>query len=279
LAQLLGIQGTVIPPEREGEVYGYLYNQSVRCAVSDWDRFEDDLCLPIFKVNDGTFVDSLCESSDIKKVVFNGLDFYDLNVNTLVRPNKNGNTDLDKWYRGFINIAGEYNWNPIRENANITNLIGAFRANFDAEKRIYDLYTQGAAGDDKNCVDKPFSFKHWYQNITTTDADGNYVCNFGQPIDGDGNVVANGSEDVVYCKLTGKIEIEDNMGKASSQDFTVLVPTRLMLYSFGMLNMSLQPAGQNESTVNWVTGLNLVGSFIVPKPAIPGGINLIPLNP
>lgn len=277
LAKLLGIQGTVIPPEREGEVYGYLYNQSVRCAVSDWDRFEDDLCLPVFKVNDGTFIDSLCESSDMKKVVFNGLDFYELNGKTLIRPNKNGNANLDKWYRGFINVAGEYNWNPIRENVNITNLFSDFRAHFNAEKRIYDLYTQGAAGESKNCVAKPFSFKHWYQNIVTINDDGKYVCNFGQAVDKNGNAVANESSDVVYCKLTGKIEIEDNMGKSTTQEFTVMVPTNLIIQSFPFLNSSLQMDGGNNSIINWVSTLNLGSGFVVPKPpAIP---RLVPLSP
>lgn len=275
----------VIPAELEGRVYGTLYKQSLRCGIAEWDKNESNLCFPVYNMLDGTYIDSLCENDANRKLVLNALDFYEWD-----EVNKEADLQNTNWVNGFRTAAtirmdvefgdpnpGISNVNPVKDD-NIRTLLSSFRTHFDAEKRIYDLYTQGAAGDRKNCVDKPFSFKHWYQNITTTDAAGNYVCNFGTPLDGDGDVVANATKDVVYCKLTGKIEIEDNMGKASSQDFTVLVPTRLILNSFASFNASLQPAGTSESTITWMTGLNLGGSFVVPKPPS-GGFTLIPLNP
>jgi len=273
----------IIPAQLEGKMYGLLYKQSLRCGIAEWDKNESNLCLSVFNIIDGTYVDSLCEDNVDKKIVFNALDFYTWDA--INKEADRNDTDWLNAFRQYSNIEmstgyGDTNpgisaVNPIKD-ANVKTLLSDFRAKFDDEKRIYDLYTQGAAGDAKNCVDKPFSFKHWYQNIVTTNEDNNYVCNFGTPLDTDGAVVANGSEDVVYCKLTGKIEIEDNLGTSTTQAFVVAVPARLVFSPFSMMNTVLQAAGSSESTLNWVTGLNLGGGFVVPKPAIP---RFVPLTP
>jgi hypothetical protein len=286
LADILRASGETIPTNNqipqllEGRVYGNLYKQSLRCAIKDWDRYEGDLCIPVFNVVDGRFIDSICESSLSNKFVANATELYGLSgdsavINPIYTNFQSGFTNVFSLNISALNLNV---WNPLKD-ATAATFLSAFRTHFNAEKRIYDLYTQGAAGDRKNCVAKPFSFKHWYQNIVSTNDAGKFVCNFGQPLDNDGVVVANGSDDVVYCKLIAKIEIEDNMGKVSIQNFTVMVPVRLILSPFTRLNMSLQASGSGESTLsNWVTGL-VGGGFIVPKPAVPNVPRFIPLSP
>jgi hypothetical protein len=237
---------------KKGIAFGNLYKQTLRCALSEGDLFDKELCIPVYHVINGKFVDSICYSDVLddeftraplikEKMVFN-MDLenvYRLSAQDRVQSI---NDMAASFMQGFnsvfpveVAVAGDHLgtdwkptntlidqdgtfWNPTSDK--LVKFIRGFSNYFKSKNSSYIQYKQGAAGEAKNCVTQPFIFRHWYQNIVTKDK----KCNFGTGITANGRV-AGAADDVVYCRLTGNIEVRDNMGTRTGNSFRVYVST------------------------------------------------------
>lgn len=106
----------------------------------------------------------------------------------------------------------------------------------ELNKDLGSEWGQGIAADPENCVEAPFTFKHWYTGVKGVDIDGNVVCNKGTAVDEDGNPSIN-SEDMLNCILEASVSITDNFGNTTEHPFNLYVPLRYQAMPFAPLFM------------------------------------------